>query len=124
MDAIADNTASTDQQHEFESRLKNERAFAQKVEERLEVYYSLARYDRSIQLRLTMFRLSYYTDPKEALILDHGDGKTMKECGLAIQSRQGQTPKKLAVKADRDSQGRGHQVGKSAAGGTRPNAAV
>ncbi|KAF7512480.1 hypothetical protein GJ744_001415 [Endocarpon pusillum] len=128
VDAIADNTASTDQQHEFESRLKNERPFAQKVEERLEIYYSLARYDRSIQLRLTMFRLSYYTElkwgPKEVLLLDHGDWQTAKDCGLAIQSRRGQTPKKQAVKPDRNSQGRGDQAGKSAAGGARSNAAV
>jgi hypothetical protein len=124
VDRIADNTANGEEVDRFASRLKDDKGLQQQVEERLEMYYSRSRYDRSIQLRLTLFRLSYCAElrwkPKENLFLDSVESAT-RECAAARKSRQGQTPKTAAVQADRNPQERGGQPGRSPSKGAGPS---
>jgi hypothetical protein len=123
VDRIADNTANGEEVDRFASRLKDDKRLQQQVEERLEMYYSRSRYDRSIQLRLTLFRLSYCAElrwkPKENLFLDSIESAT-RECAAGRESRQGQTPKTAAVQAGRDLQERGGQPGGSSSKGAGP----
>jgi hypothetical protein len=123
VDRIADNTANGEEVEIFASRLKDDKGLQQRVEERLGIYYSRSRYDRSIQLRLTLFRLSYYAElawkPKEVLLLDSTES-AVRECATARKSRQGRTPKTAAVQADRDPQEGGGQPGRSSARGAGP----
>jgi hypothetical protein len=123
VDRIADNTANGEEVDRFASRLKDDQGLQQQVEERLEMYYSRSRYDRSIQLRLTLFRLSYCAElgwkTKETLFLDEIESAAT-ECAAARKSRRGQTPKTAAVQADRDPQERGGQPGRSSTRGAGP----
>lgn len=102
IDRVADNTADENEVREFASRMDLERGFKQRVKGRLQLYSERSRYDRSIQLRITMFRLSLLTDliwnPKELLLL-RWDSATLVECQNASMSRWGQTPEAVAVEA-------------------------
>ncbi|ERF74646.1 hypothetical protein EPUS_00776 [Endocarpon pusillum Z07020] len=120
VDRVADNTADENEVREFASRMDLERGFKEMVNGRLQLYFARSRYDRSIQLRITMFRLSLLTDliwkPKELLLL-HCDAVTLAECQTASMSRWGQTPEAVAVEAAWHPHEGGGQAGRSQARG-------